>query len=186
MAGMLLVRCGCGTVQGEADAHGGYARVTCYCRDCRAYAQWLDRPGLLDPAGGTDIVAMAPSRLRYTAGVAEIACATISGRVHRWYAACCRTPLGNTPRNQRIHYVGVPVACLAPAGFVDDAFGPAGRCVVNAESAVSPVAPTRLALAGAGLRIAAGVFGARLRGTRASPFYSERSGEPISAPHPIS
>ena len=59
---MIQVRCRCGTVQGEVDPARPYARVTCYCRDCRAYAQWLGAPGLLDAAGGTDIVATAPSR----------------------------------------------------------------------------------------------------------------------------
>lgn len=182
---MIQVRCRCGTVQGEVDPARPYARVTCYCRDCRAYAQWLGTPGLLDAAGGTDIVATAPSRLRFRAGEREIACATISGRVHRWYAACCRTPLGNTPRDHRVHYVGLCTACLAPAEAVDAAFGPAGRCVVNAGSATSDVRPTRLAFIGAGLGVMSGILGARLRGRRDSPFYDPGSGEPIRAPERI-
>lgn len=181
---MIQVRCRCGKVQGEA-APAGYARVTCYCRDCRTYARWLGTPGVLDASGGTDIVAMAPSRLRFSAGVSEIACATISGRVHRWYAACCRTPLGNTPRDPRVHYVGLCTACLAPAEAVDAAFGPAGRCVVHAGSATSPVRPTRLAFIGAGLGVATGILGARLRRQRSSPFYDETTGEPIQAPERI-
>src|SRR5690606_35648664 len=182
---MIQVRCRCGTVQGEADPARSYARVTCYCRDCRAYAQWLGAAGLLDAAGGTDIVATAPSRLRFRTGEAEIACATISGRIHRWYAACCRTPLGNTPRDHRVHYVGLCTACLAPTEAVDAAFGPADRCVVNADSATSPVRPTRLAFIGAGLGVMTGIFGARLRGQRSSPFYDETTGAPIRAPERI-
>lgn len=179
---MIQVQCRCGTVRGEVDPRRAYARVTCYCRDCRAYAEWLGTPGLLDGAGGTDIVATAPSRLRFSAGEAEIACATISGRVHRWYAACCRTPLGNTARDHRVHYVGLCTACLTPAEAVDAAFGPAGRCAVNAGSATSPVRPTRLAFIGAGIGVMSGILGARLQGRRASPFYDEGTGEPIRVP----
>ena len=39
----LSLRCECGQVQGRVDAGPAYTRATCYCRDCRAYARWLDR-----------------------------------------------------------------------------------------------------------------------------------------------
>src|SRR5690606_12926312 len=133
---------------------------------CRAYAQWLGVPGLLDEAGGVDVVAMAPSQLRFTAGQDQIACLSLSPRgIYRWYAACCRTPLGNTPRDPGVHYVGVSTACLDPAA-ANTAFGPARRCVISTDSATAPVAPTRWAFVDGGLRILAGILGAKLRGRR--------------------
>lgn len=72
--------CSCGRVQGELGTRGTYTRATCYCNDCRAYARWLGVPGLLDEAGGVDVVAMAPSRVRLTAGADQVACMSWSER----------------------------------------------------------------------------------------------------------
>lgn len=179
----IRMQCRCGTLRGEIDEAGTYARVTCHCRDCQAYAHWLGTPGLLDGRGGTDIVAMAPSRLRITRGEDQLACMTLTGRTLRWYAACCRTPLGNTARTPSIHYVGVPAVCLAPAAAVDAAVGPEGRCRANAGSAPAPVRRTPLALARVVALLGAGVLGARLRRVRATPFFDD-DGRPVRAPMP--
>ena len=180
----IRLQCRCGTLQGEIEESGTYARATCYCRDCQAYAHWLGSPGLLDEFGGTDIVAMAPSKLRFTAGQEQLACVTLTGRTLRWYAACCRTPVGNTAASPGVHYVGVSGACLAPAEAVDAALGPARRAVAYARSATGPARATPLALARAGAQVGAGVMRARLRGLRASPFFDPASGRPVRPPMP--
>ncbi|MDQ2701370.1 MAG: DUF6151 family protein [Pseudomonadota bacterium] len=187
MATPAPLRCRCGQVQGEVGTDHAYVRASCYCRFCRAYAQWLGTPGLLDAAGGVDIVAMPPSQLRLTAGQSQVACMTLGERsILRWYAACCRTPLGNTPRTPATHYVGVSTACLEGAGdAVDAAFGPAGRCVLNTESATAPVRKTRLAFLLGGWHIMAGVLGAKVRGLRGSPFFDAGTGSPISTPEVV-
>lgn len=184
MAMPIPLRCRCGQVQGEVGTDHAYVRATCYCRFCRAYAQWLGTPGLLDAAGGVDIVAMPPSQLRFTAGESQIACMSFGDRgIYRWYAACCRTPLGNTPRTPAMHYVGISTACLEGMDeAVDAAFGPARHCVLNTESATAPVHKTRLAFLFGGLRIMAGILGARLRGRRDSPFFDAGTGSPIREP----
>jgi hypothetical protein len=72
-------------------------RIVCYCEDCQAFSHFLERPDVLDTAGGTDIFQMAPSRLRITEGVAALRCMRLSDKgMYRWYAECCRTPIGNT------------------------------------------------------------------------------------------
>jgi hypothetical protein len=43
--------------------------MVCYCRDCQAFARFLENPGMLDAAGGTEVVLVAPGRLRFTTGV---------------------------------------------------------------------------------------------------------------------
>jgi len=40
----LSLRCECGQVQGTVEAGHAYTRATCYCKDCQAYARWLDKP----------------------------------------------------------------------------------------------------------------------------------------------
>lgn len=185
----IPLRCRCGQVRGVIGTDHTYVRATCYCKDCRAFAQWLATPGLLDAAGGVDVVAMAPSQVRITAGQAHVACMSLGERgIHRWYAACCRTPLGNMGRNPAIHYVGMSTACMEDAaGAVDAAFGPAGRCAINTGSATAPVEKTPVAFALGGLRILVGILGGKLRGLRGSPFYDVSKGRAqcqVVAPDP--
>ena len=168
----LPLKCRCGAVRGQMQPARAYVRATCYCKACRAYARFLERTDVLDDAGGTDVVATAPAAVRLTSGVEHVACMSLSPKgTLRWYAACCRTPLGNTSRNTRLPYLGLVTDCLdATAQQLDATFGPAGGCVLNTGSATSPVRATPLAFAWGGLRILAGVSSARLRGERASPF----------------
>ena len=94
----LKLRCRCGHVRGVANRvapHAGF-RFVCYCQDCQAFARFLDRPDVLDAAGGTDIFHVPMGRLKLTADTDAVRCLQFSSRVFRWYADCCRTPIGNT------------------------------------------------------------------------------------------
>lgn len=175
----MTVRCRCAQVRGAARTERAYTRATCYCRDCRAYARFLGAD-VLDAHGGTDIVPLAPSGLRLIAGLEALACVSLGPRgLLRWYAACCRTPIANTPRQAQTPYVGLFGAAFdVPPAALDDAFGPRGALVIHAGSASGDVAPTRWRFVIGGLRIAAGMTGARLRGEPPAPFFDE-SGRPI-------
>lgn len=183
----MQLRCRCGAVKGEMETSRAYTRATCYCKDCRAYARFLGQPGVLDSSGGTDVVATAPAGVRITAGSEQIACMSLSPKgLLRWYASCCRTPLGNTSRDPKMPYVGLVTVCFdAAPEAMESAFGPAGRIVLNTKSATEPVSPTTLGFIAGGLRIFAGLIGARLRGERASPFF-DASGHPLREPEVIS
>lgn len=160
----LSLRCECGRVQGRVETDQVYVRATCYCKDCQAYARWLDRPGVADAQGGTDMVAMNPAAVHITAGSEQVACMSLSEKgILRWYAACCRTPLGNTPRDGRVAYVGVVAMGLSPAREMDAAFGPKGKTVINSGSARGKVKATPVGFVFGGLRIVRGILGARLR-----------------------
>lgn len=179
----MEITCRCGQVRGELDPQRAYTRATCYCGDCRAFARWLGGEGVLDAAGGTDIVPMAPDGLRFTRGFDQVACMSLSPRgVLRWYASCCRTPLGNCGRDAALFYLGVPVVAMAePAASVDAAFGPAHRIVLNTGSATAPVKATPLAFLAGGLRIFAGVLGGKLRRRRNRLFF-DAQGQPVRVP----
>ena len=183
----MQLRCRCGAVRGEMDASRAYVRATCYCKDCRAFARFLGLPGVLDASGGTDIVATAPATVRLTAGLEHVACMSLSPKgLFRWYASCCRTPLGNTPREPTLPYAGLVTACFdAAPQAVDAALGPRGRVVINTGSATAPVRATPLAFVTGGLRIVSGILGARLRRERSSPFF-DASGRPLREPEVIS
>lgn len=86
----LPLRCRCGRVRGVATniSSSGGLRFICYCGDCQAFARFLDRPDVLDRAGGTDIFHMPPARVKLTAGKDALRCLRLSDKVLRWYTAC--------------------------------------------------------------------------------------------------
>lgn len=173
------LRCRCGQVEGRvADAAPDTAnRVVCYCDDCQAFVHHLGRADLLDPHGGTDIVQVAPASLAYTRGTDRIAGVRLAPKgLHRWYASCCKTPLGNT-LGPGLPFVGVVAQAFRSA---DDAFGPPlggiyGKYAVGA----APPGTTRpsLRLIGRALRK---VVGWKLGGrTWPHPFFDRTTRAPI-------
>jgi hypothetical protein len=188
VSSVLPLRCRCGHVRGAACevAPSGGLRFVCYCKDCQAFARFLGRPDVLDPAGGTDIFHMPTGRVKLTGGTNAVRCVSFSGKVLRWYADCCRTPIGNTAG------AGFPVVGLIHS-FMSDAadgrsreevLGPA-LCRIYEHSATGPLPPH--AAPPATLR----VFGYRilkvlawwLRGLgRQNPFFDNHTKEPLSAP----
>jgi hypothetical protein len=127
-------------------------------------------------------MAVNPRAVRFTSGIDRVACMSLSAKgLLRWYAACCRSPLGNTPRDGEIAYVGLPASSLAPHGAVDAAFGRAGRTVINPGSAQGELQPTPVAFVVDGLRIFGGILGARLRRQPPS-LYFDAQAQPIRAP----
>lgn len=181
----ISFRCRCGTLQGEVEPADVYARATCYCRDCQAFARVLGRgEEVLDAQGGTDILAMLPAGLRLTTGSTQLACLSLGPRgLLRWHSACCGTPIANTPRDPKTPYVGVLAHCVAgEPDALDAAFGPS-RVALNTDSARGHVQPTPLRTGIAVLRITWGMLRARLRGRhRDSPFFQPGTRQPVAGP----
>lgn len=105
----LPLSCTCGRLRGVFSAASTKgARGVCYCDDCQAYARWLDRDDLVDAHGGTEMIQTWPSRLRIDEGAGELSLLRLSPMgLHRWYAGCCRTPVGNTFGRERTPFVGL-------------------------------------------------------------------------------
>lgn len=178
-------QCSCGSLRGEVDPGDAYVRAVCYCRDCQAYARVLGRAqDVLDAGGGTDIVAMRPGGLRFTAGREHLTCLSLSPKGPlRWHSACCNTPLANTARQAKLPYAGLVSRCLsADAAEVDVAFG-APRIALNTGSANGVVAATPVGTALGVARIACGVLLAKLRGRdRDNPFFVAGTSRPLAEP----
>ncbi|NUZ08287.1 DUF6151 family protein [Piscinibacter koreensis] len=179
------LRCRCGALRGHLVLPATAARAVCYCKDCQAYAHFLGDPGrVLDAAGGSDIVAIAPSRVRLEQGLERLACMSLSPRgLLRWYAGCCMTPIGNTPRDARVHYLGLVHSCLDEQPL-DAAFG-AARVRINTGSARRKVTATPVAATVAMLRLLRVMVPARWSGRwRRNPFFDD-SGVPAREPQVI-
>ena len=126
MADMLL-QCGCGKVKGSVcDVSPSTSnRVVCYCKDCQAFAQALNRESdVLNEFGGTDIIQFPPSVIHIKEGAEQIRCLRLSENgLNRWYAGCCNTPIGNTA-GPSWPFIGVINSFIAPAQDVDTLVGP--------------------------------------------------------------
>lgn len=185
----IRVRCQCGKLQGELDTSAVAARAKCYCRDCRAFARFLgNEVEILDGAGGTEVAAALPSGLRFTQGAEHLACMSLSPKgLYRWYAACCRTPIGNTPRDPRVSYVGLVRACLAATPAELDAQLGSGYIHANTESAYRRIPKTPGGMLVALVKIGSKVLAARFGGGyRNNPFFEAGSAVPVRQPTVIS
>ena len=181
------LRCACGTVRGvvaEASART-CNRAVCYCDDCQTFARFLGRDDVMNERGGTDILQVAPSRVRIVAGQEQLRCMRLSPKgLLRWYTECCKTPAGNMLPSPRSPFIGFPVRFVAPqGGTLDAAVGPSrggifGRFAIGGcpEGVAERVGPGLL------VRSVAWLLGNVVRGRHApSPFWTA-SGEALVAP----
>ncbi len=189
------IRCSCGTLRGVArgvSSQNGN-RLVCYCDDCQSFAHFLGRADqVLDAHGGTDIFQTTPAHLEISEGADRLACMRLTaGGLLRWYADCCKTPIGNTPNSRRVPFVGVVHSCMDHAADTrsrDDALG-AIRARVNGRFAkgdlsrldAHPKAPASM------LRLVPLILLAWLRGESSpSPFFDAQTGKPRVEPRILS
>jgi len=185
----LPLRCRCGRMRGVATSVSPSSglRFVCYCRDCQAFARFLDRADVLDPAGGTDIFHMPPARVKLTAGKDALRCLRLSDKVLRWYTECCWTPVANTPATSRFPVIGM-IHCFmdheADGRSRNEVLGPP-LCRIYERSATGPLPP------GAPGPLSARVFARRasrllgwwVRGLgRPTPFFDDRTKFPLAVP----
>jgi hypothetical protein len=185
----LPLRCRCGRVRGVASdvsPSTGF-RFVCYCHDCQAFARFLERPDVLDPAGGTHIFQMPPGRLKLTAGTDALRCLRFSNKVLRWYTDCCRTPIANTAARPHFPVIGVVHSFMdheADGRSRDKLLGPPLGHIYES-SAIGPLppnAPARPSLSIFALR-ASRMLGWWVRGLgRPTPFFDDHTNAPLSTP----
>lgn len=123
----IQVQCRCGEVHGRllGASPATTNRVVCHCDDCQAFVHHLGRADLLDAHGGSDIVQVAPSSLRFERGMERFAGLRLTPKgLSRWYTRCCNTPLGNT-LGPSLPFVGIAAQALgADARERDEVLGP--------------------------------------------------------------
>jgi hypothetical protein len=144
---------------------------------------------MLDSFNGTDIVAVRPRYVSFTSGIDKLACMSLSPTgTLRWYSSCCKTPIGNTPRDFKTSHVGLVHDCLESGGIpIERSFGPI-KMRVNRQGASK--VPPRNAPLDFGIAMAkylASMAWTRFTGQyRTNPFFNTTSGQPIVSPHVVS
>ena len=178
------LRCRCGQLRGSVDLSGLTNRCVCYCSDCQAFVRHIGANDALDGQGGTDIVQVRPLKLTFTQGAENLACIRLTDKgMLRWYSACCRTPVGNTPADWRVSFVGLIHSCLDREGPpLDESFGPVSMRV-GVKSALGDSKPAASGLLSGVARAVAMIVSGRLGGAyRVSPFFDRQTGLPIAKP----
>src|SRR5262249_16591771 len=174
-------------VASDVSPSSGF-RFICYCKDCQAFARFLERLDVLDPAGGTDIFQMSPARVKLTAGTDAVRCLRLSEKgVLRWYTDCCRNPIGNTAASSRFPVIAIVHSFMvhgADGRSRDEVLGPP-LCRIYERSAVGPLpanapAPPSLVVFA---RRASKIFGWRMRGlARPTTFFDADTNAPRAVP----
>ena len=184
----IPLQCRCGHVRGVASAIAPSAgfRLVCYCKDCQAFARFLDRPDVLDAAGGTDIFQMRIGRVKLTEGADALRCLCLSEKVFRWYSDCCRTPIGNTagPSFPVVGLIHSFISSAVNERSRNEMLGPP-LCRIFEHSAIGPLPPHAAPPASFRLfiRRITKLFGWWVRGLgRPNPFFDERTKAPRAVP----
>lgn len=138
MAGAdLPFACDCGklrgTLLGVSPANG--TRAECYCHDCRAVELYAGQP---DPApGGVQLYQTVPDRVRFDAGLDQLAVFSLSDKgLLQWQARCCGAILFKTMRTPKVPFASfrtdrleddTPLGPLTARAFARKANGKRGH-----------------------------------------------------------
>ncbi|THD75363.1 MAG: hypothetical protein E7812_17275 [Phenylobacterium sp.] len=161
----------------------------CYCKDCQAFARFLGRDAeLLDARGGCENIQVLPKDVQLNEGTQHLACIRLSENgLLRWYAACCNTPIGNTPATSKLPFVGLSRACLeSSAPTVAKSFGPVRFCAFTSGARGEPK-PKSFGVLGFALWLVRNRLRARFTGGfRNNPFFDTTSDRPVVDPKVLS
>lgn len=183
------LQCVCGHLKGLVDRPQTANRVVCYCSDCQAFAQWLGQERrILDERGGSEVIQTLPRNVTFTQGAESLQCMRLTSKgLVRWYAACCRTPIGNTLHSPKLSFIGLVHTCLeSPTQPLDASFGPV-RAWVNTRSAKGQPKPKNRGVSTVVFWFFATTVKARINGDyKRTPFFHADTGAPIVTPRVLS
>ncbi len=95
----MNISCDCGAFEAKLTAFPDNTpgRLMCYCKDCQAFTNKIDRADVLDEYGGTEIIPAYPKDVEFIQGVEKLKCNRLSPNgLYRWSTTCCNSPIANT------------------------------------------------------------------------------------------
>jgi hypothetical protein len=183
------LRCSCGALTGDVEHEALASHSICYCKDCQAFARFLGRDAeLLDARGGCENIQVLPKDVKLRGGTQYLACVRLSQNgLLRWYAACCNTPIGNTPATSKLPFIGLAGACLeSPTSTVAKSFGPVRFCAFTRGARGEPK-PKSFGVPGFAVWLVRNRLRARFTGGfRDNPFFDTISDRPVVEPRVLS
>lgn len=182
-----VLSCACGKVKGVLRGLSAAStnHVWCPCSGCQAYAHFLGRAhDMLDNKGGTNLFQLNPSRVEIHEGMENIACMKVTPRGPlRWYACCCKTPIGNSFPKGGTPFLGVLPIALGMKGTSEELVKLVGP--VRGRVNQKPPVPfgERLQSFFMLLRFAFKLLGWRITGGKSwKPFFDAETMDPIREP----
>ncbi len=123
----LALKCRCGKVTSvvrDVTPNCGN-RLVCYCRDCQAFANHLERGSdTLNAYGGTEVFQIPPSMVDIRQGFEYVSCLRLTDKgLYRWFASCCNTPIGNTV-SSKLPFISLIHTFISPDQDLDSKIGP--------------------------------------------------------------
>ncbi len=95
----MNIQCECGKFRADLLNYpkNTLGRIKCYCHDCQAFLNHINRADLLDENAGSELIPMYPADIKITSGKELMSCLRLSSKgMFRFYTSCCNTPIGNT------------------------------------------------------------------------------------------
>ena len=188
MTEQVELACRCGAVRGgvEVPDTAELPRYVCHCDDCQAFIRYLGKmDDVCDAHGGTEVVHVRPSHLKISAGLENLRCVGLKPKgAYRWYAACCNTPIGSTPRSVGFPFVSLITAFMAKRGS-EPMIGPLrGRLMLRyAFGDVTTLKREEMSVLRVVLRIIRSMVTERVFGRyRETPFFEPATGAPVCEP----
>jgi hypothetical protein len=148
----------------------------------------LNRADTLDANGGTDIIPVMPSHLQFSQGWDQMQNVRLyrSG-MFRWYAGCCKTPIGNAMTSAKMPYIGMAERIFTKKNSVakvEDEFGPiTERMQAQFAKGELPPGARKTVSPGFMLRVLKFIISAKFTGAGSpSPFF-DSEGIPTKEPY---
>ncbi len=186
----MEIKCECGKFRAKLGAfpQNTPGRLVCYCDDCQAYLQHINRIDLLDENGGTEVIPAYPADVDIVSGLEHLKCTQLSDKgVLRFSTSCCNTPIVNTK-------AGEPWAGFFRCSYafqntheLDQTLGPVRSRIMGQYAKGTPPAGTPKKF---NLRAFLTVMPFMLRGklfgkSKPSPFFEADGVTPVVVPHII-
>lgn len=181
----ISLSCACGKIIGftkNVNAQSGN-RIVCCCTDCQKFAMFLQQENqVLDQYNGTDIFQMPISYVKITEGNEHIACVKFSQKgLHRWYAKCCNTPIGNT-LGHKAPFIGVIHNFMNNQATRDSDLG-ASLGIAHWQSAKIPVPEEhKMSLFKISMRVLGKLIMWKIRGLEQPSVFFNPDGSTVSKP----
>ncbi|WP_283643824.1 DUF6151 family protein [Marinovum algicola] len=176
--------CTCGATEWHVSAPRRGTRLICYCADCQSFPRHLGAD-ILNEAGGTDLLQVAPSQVTFTHGIGNLGLLRLSPQgLSRWHTTCCGTPVANTLKSAKLPFVSL--SCAAHQGE-DKLLGPV-RAHANTVWAGGPGAPRKdRGLGRMVLAFCQRLLAERLSGRwQQTPFFAPPDWAPVAEPQILS
>ncbi len=94
----MKISCDCGAFIAKLKAFPKHTpgRLVCYCDDCQAFVEKIQRADVLDAYGGTEEIPVYPKEIEIIQGIETLKCYRLTTKgTYRWATSCCNSPILN-------------------------------------------------------------------------------------------